>query len=101
VTTESQKVAINCLVMCGDCDQWCLMVLKETENTAWGPWVARIIVRLGVVVGFIVLIKFGIDLLFAKFALFESSASARDDGFDYHNNGWLRPAVGDSLCAGG
>ncbi|MDB4240877.1 hypothetical protein N9801_01280, partial [Yoonia sp.] len=53
------------------------MVLKETENTAWGPWIARIIVRLGVVVGFIVLIKFGIDLLFAKFALFESSASAR------------------------
>ena len=53
------------------------MVLKETENTAWGSWVARTIVRLGVVVGFIVLIKFGIDQLFAKFALFESSASAR------------------------
>ena len=53
------------------------MAQKQTEITPWGPWIGRILVRLGVVVGFVVLIKFGVDLLFAKFALFESSASAR------------------------
>ena len=53
------------------------MAQNKTENTPWAPRIARIVVRLGVVVGFVVLIKFGIDQLFAKFALFESSASAR------------------------
>lgn len=53
------------------------MAEKDIKITPWVSWIARIIVRLAVVVGFVVLVKFGIDALFAKFALFESSASAR------------------------
>ena len=53
------------------------MTEKDTDATPWGRWFARIIVRLAVVLSFVVLVKFGIDLLFAKFALFESDASAR------------------------
>ncbi|MFT7107485.1 MAG: hypothetical protein ACJAVT_002008 [Yoonia sp.] len=63
--------------MRNDTDQRYLMAKKETYATPWAPWFARIIVRLAVVLAFVVLVKFGIDLLFAKFALFESDASAR------------------------
>ncbi len=53
------------------------MTDNDTKNTKWGPWFARIIVRLVVVLVFVAVVKFGIDFLFAKFALFESDASAR------------------------
>jgi hypothetical protein len=53
------------------------MTEKSTKIMPWGQWIARILLRLAVVVGFVVLVKFGVDLLFAKFALFESDASAR------------------------
>jgi hypothetical protein len=71
------KVVLNCLVMRRDCAQRYKMARKETEITPLGPRITRIVVRLGLVFVFVVLIKLGIDQLFAKFALFESSASAR------------------------
>jgi hypothetical protein len=74
---RKSKVVLNRLVMRNNTDQRYLMTEKDTDATPWGRWFARIIVRLAVVLSFVVLVKFGIDLLFAKFALFESDASAR------------------------
>ncbi|MFT6076339.1 MAG: hypothetical protein ACJAZ1_003271 [Yoonia sp.] len=74
---RKSKVAFNGLVMPDNTDQRYLMMEKDTNTTPWRPWIARIIVRLAVVLAFVVLVKFGNDLLFAKFALLESAASAQ------------------------
>ncbi len=53
------------------------MVPEIDQNNAWGPRITRIGVRLVAVFNFVLLVKLGIEQLFAKFALFESDATAR------------------------